>query len=171
MAIMTFSRRAHFSKAHDPLHYTTQGVKAYLGPVSRVMKKNLKKHRKRRKKKEKKTTKEMKKEKNRKKKQKKRKSGRRSLFRPIEGHFSVKLSVRTPLHPYGMAYFRAPGLHNHKSFEKSFCSQLSTPELTRSNRKSLFHEFTGELTSKVNPHYLSRSQWLHLPNPTARRRI
>ena len=29
----------------------------------------------------------------------------------------------------------------------------------------------GELASKVNSHYLSRSQWLQLPNPTAGRRI
>ena len=27
----------------------------------------------------------------------------------------------------------------------------STPELTQGNRKSQFHEFAGELTSKVNP--------------------
>jgi len=46
-----------------------------------------------------------------------------------------------------------------------------TPELTRGNRKSPFHEFTTELTSKVNSHYRSRSQWLQLPNPTACRRI
>ena len=39
------------------------------------------------------------------------------------------------------------------------------------NRKSQFHEQTGELTSKVNFQYLSRNQWLQLPNPTARRRI
>ena len=37
--------------------------------------------------------------------------------------------------------------------------------------ESQFHEVTRELTSKVNSHYLSRSQWLQLPNPTARRRI
>jgi hypothetical protein len=47
----------------------------------------------------------------------------------------------------------------------------TTPELTRGNRRSQFHEFTGELTSKVNSHYPSRNQWLQLPNPTARRRI
>ena len=47
----------------------------------------------------------------------------------------------------------------------------SAPELTCGNRKSQFHEFAGELTSNVNPHYLSRSQWLQLPNLTARRRI
>ena len=47
----------------------------------------------------------------------------------------------------------------------------TTPEMTRGNRKSQFHEFTGELTSKVNFHYFSRSQWLHLPNPADRRRI
>ena len=34
-------------------------------------------------------------------------------------------------------------------------------------RKSQFHEFTGELTSKVD----SSGQWLQLPNPNARRRI
>ena len=47
----------------------------------------------------------------------------------------------------------------------------TTTELTRGNRKSQLHEFTGELTSKVNSHYLSRSQWLQLPNSTARQRI
>ena len=40
-------------------------------------------------------------------------------------------------------------------------------ELTRGHRKSQFHKFTGELTSKVDSHYLSRSQWLQLPYPTA----
>ena len=44
----------------------------------------------------------------------------------------------------------------------------STPELTRGNRKSQFREFTEELMSKVDSHYLSRSQWRLLPNPTAR---
>jgi hypothetical protein len=48
---------------------------------------------------------------------------------------------------------------------------LTTPELTRGNRKSQFYEFTGDLTSKVHSHYLSRSQWLQQPNPTARRII
>jgi len=46
-----------------------------------------------------------------------------------------------------------------------------TPDPTRGKRKSQSHELTRELTSKVNSHYLSRSQWLQLPNPTARRRI
>jgi hypothetical protein len=41
----------------------------------------------------------------------------------------------------------------------------------RGNRKSQFHKFKGELTSKVNSHHLSRSQWLQLPNPNACRRI
>ena len=50
-------------------------------------------------------------------------------------------------------------------------AQRSTPELTRDNCKSQSHEFTRELTSKVNSHYLSRSQWLQLPNPSAVRRI
>ena len=36
----------------------------------------------------------------------------------------------------------------------------TTPELTRGNHKSQFHEFTEESTSKVYSHYLSRSQWL-----------
>ena len=39
---------------------------------------------------------------------------------------------------------------------------VPTPELTRGNRKSQLHKFTGEWTSKVKSHYLSRSQWLHL---------
>ena len=43
----------------------------------------------------------------------------------------------------------------------------TTQELTRSNRKSQFHGFTGKLMSKVNSRYLSRSQWLQLPNSTA----
>jgi hypothetical protein len=47
----------------------------------------------------------------------------------------------------------------------------STPELTRGNHKCRFHESIGELTSKVNSQYLSNSQWLQLPNPTARRSI
>ena len=47
----------------------------------------------------------------------------------------------------------------------------TTTELTQCNRKSHLHELTGELTSIVNSHHLSRSQWLQLPNPTARRRI
>jgi len=47
----------------------------------------------------------------------------------------------------------------------------STPELTRGNCKSKFHEFTWELTSKGHFHCLSRRQLLQLPNPTARRRI
>ena len=50
----------------------------------------------------------------------------------------------------------------------------STPDVTHGNRKSRFHEFAGELTeltSKVKSHYLSRSQWLQLPNPTAPRII
>ena len=47
----------------------------------------------------------------------------------------------------------------------------ATPELTRGNRKGQNHEFAGKLTSKVDSKYLSRSQWLQLPNPTARRRI
>jgi len=38
------------------------------------------------------------------------------------------------------------------------------PELTRGNRKSQFHGFDGELTSKVISNYLSRSQWLKLPD-------
>jgi hypothetical protein len=38
----------------------------------------------------------------------------------------------------------------------------STTELTRGNRKSQFHEFTGKLTSNVDFYYLSRSQWLQL---------
>ena len=46
-----------------------------------------------------------------------------------------------------------------------------TLELTRGNRRSQFHKPSGGLASKVNSHYLSRSQWLRLPNPTARRRI
>ena len=33
------------------------------------------------------------------------------------------------------------------------------------------HELTGALTSEVNPHYLSRIQWLQLPNSSARRTI
>ena len=41
----------------------------------------------------------------------------------------------------------------------------------RGKRNSQFHEFTGKVTSKVNSHYLSRSQWLQLPNPTAHRRF
>ena len=44
----------------------------------------------------------------------------------------------------------------------------ATPELTRGNHKSQFHEITGELTPHVNSHHLSCSQWLQLPNPTAR---
>jgi len=48
---------------------------------------------------------------------------------------------------------------------------IATPELTRGNCISQFHKFAGELTSKVNSYYLSCSQWLQLPNPTARRRI
>ena len=50
---------------------------------------------------------------------------------------------------------------------------LSSPSTGthRRVRKSQFHEFTGESMSKVNSHYLPRSQWLQLPNPTARRRI
>ena len=47
----------------------------------------------------------------------------------------------------------------------------ATPELTRDNRKSQFHEFTGKLTSNVNFIYLSRDLWLQLPNLIARRRI
>ena len=39
---------------------------------------------------------------------------------------------------------------------------LITPGPTRGNCKSQFHNFTGELTSKVNPHNLSRDQWLQL---------
>ena len=35
----------------------------------------------------------------------------------------------------------------------------STLELTRGNRQGQFHEFTGQLTSKVNSSYHSRSQW------------
>ena len=50
-------------------------------------------------------------------------------------------------------------------------ASLAIPDPTRGNHKSQFHELTGELTSKVTSHYLSRSQWLQLPNPTARRRI
>ena len=46
-----------------------------------------------------------------------------------------------------------------------------TPDPTRGNRQGQFHEFTGDLTSNVNSHYLSRSQWLQLSNPIARRRI
>ena len=46
-----------------------------------------------------------------------------------------------------------------------------TPELTRGNRKSQFQEFTGRFTSKVNSRYLSRSQWLQLPNLSASGRI
>jgi len=49
--------------------------------------------------------------------------------------------------------------------------RAATPDPTRGNRKSQFHEVTGELASKVHPHYLSRGQWLQLPNPTAGRRI
>ena len=43
----------------------------------------------------------------------------------------------------------------------------TTPEFMRDNRKSQVHEYIGGLTSKVNSHYLSRGQWLQLPNPTA----
>ena len=53
----------------------------------------------------------------------------------------------------------------------SACPSHATLELTRGHRKSQFYESTGELTSKVNSHFLSRSQWLQLPNPTSRRRI
>ena len=42
--------------------------------------------------------------------------------------------------------------------------RCTTLDPTRGNRESQFHESTGELTSKVNYHYLSRSQWLQLPN-------
>jgi hypothetical protein len=49
-------------------------------------------------------------------------------------------------------------------------SPPSTPELTRGNRPSEFHEFTGELTSKINSHYLSRSQWLQLPTSISRQK-
>ena len=41
---------------------------------------------------------------------------------------------------------------------------VTTPELTRGNRESQFHEFLGGSTSKVNSNYRSRSQWLQLPN-------
>jgi len=41
---------------------------------------------------------------------------------------------------------------------------LSLPE-TRGNRKSQFHEFKGDLATRVNFHYLSRSQSLQLLNP------
>ena len=47
----------------------------------------------------------------------------------------------------------------------------ATPQLTRGNRKSQFHDCTGKSTSKVNFHHLSRNQWLKMPNSTARRRI
>ena len=47
----------------------------------------------------------------------------------------------------------------------------TTPELTRDNRKSQFHEFAWKFTPKVDFNYPSRSQWLQLPNPTACRRI
>ena len=43
-----------------------------------------------------------------------------------------------------------------------------TPELTRGKSKSRSHEFTGELTSKVDSPNPSRSQWLQLPTRTAR---
>ena len=52
-----------------------------------------------------------------------------------------------------------------------FLEEQATPELTRGNRKSQFHEFTGESMLKVDSHYPSRGQWLQLPNSTARRRI
>ena len=47
----------------------------------------------------------------------------------------------------------------------------TTPDPTRGNRGSQFHELTGELTSKVCSNYRSRSQRLQLSNPTVRRRI
>ena len=57
-------------------------------------------------------------------------------------------------------------------FSSCFQRPLSTtPELTRGNRKNRIDEISGELTSKVNSHFLSRSQWCQLLNPNARRRI
>ena len=50
-------------------------------------------------------------------------------------------------------------------------TQVTAPELTRGDRKSQSYELTVELTSTVDSHYLSRSQWLQLPYPAARRRI
>ena len=41
--------------------------------------------------------------------------------------------------------------------------RAATPELTRGNRKSQFQNFTGELTSKVNSHLLTRGQCPQLP--------
>ena len=49
--------------------------------------------------------------------------------------------------------------------------QVATPDLTRGDRKCQLHKFTGELVPKGNSYYLSHSQWLQLPNPTARRRV
>jgi len=54
---------------------------------------------------------------------------------------------------------------------QSFIQLGNLPRVDAMQSQSQFHEFTGELTSKVNSHYLSRSEWLQLPNPTARRRI
>ena len=66
-----------------------------------------------------------------------------------------------------------PGLAVARAFG-DFVAKTVTPtalDPLKSNRKSQFHESTGELESEVNSHYLSRSQWLQLPNTTARRGI
>ena len=50
-------------------------------------------------------------------------------------------------------------------------NELINPRVdVRKSQKSI-QQFYSELTSNVNSHYLLRSQWLQLPNPTARRRI
>ena len=49
--------------------------------------------------------------------------------------------------------------------------QLHHPRVHARQWQSPFYELTGEVTSKVNSHSLSRSHWLQLPNPSARRRI
>ena len=57
------------------------------------------------------------------------------------------------------------------AFRAALVKPHTTPDPMRGNRKSQRHQFTGELTSKVHSRHLLRSQWLQLPNPTARRRI
>ena len=47
---------------------------------------------------------------------------------------------------------------------------IPSPDSTRGNCKSQFHKFAGELTLHVTFHYLSRSQWLQLPNLSAAQR-